>query len=117
MPSKQVNSSIASRRKDKASGKKAGARKKKDAGEEEYTGERKAKAERNPNTPKKPMTSYFIYMNENRSDVKAADPSLTFTTLTRKLTENWRALGKEEKKVYEDMAVRDKERYHSELRA
>ena len=97
MPPKQATSSIAAKRTVKAAGKKGVAKKKKDSEEDAYTGAGKAKAEKDPNAPKKPMTSYFIYMNEKRPEVKAADPSLSFGALTKKLTENWRALDEEEK--------------------
>ena len=44
--------------------KKGGAVRKKKDEDEAYTGGAKPKAEKDPNAPKKPMTSYFIYMNE-----------------------------------------------------
>ena len=37
--------------------------------------------------------------------------------MTKKLTENWRALTPEEKKVYEDKAAQDRERYQDEMEA
>lgn len=105
--------SIAAKRDEKAAGKKGGNRKKKDSDDEAYTGGggAKTKPEKDPNAPKKPMTSYFMYMNDKRPEVKAADPTLTFGTLTKKLTENWRALSDEDRKIYEEKAAQDKERY------
>ena len=56
-------------------------------------------------------------MNTKREGVKTANPELTFGTLTKKLTEMWKALTDEERKIYEDMAVKDKERYYTETEA
>ena len=57
------------------------------------------------------MTSYFLFMNVKRKETKEADPTLTFGTLTKKLTDLWKALTPEEKKIYEDLAAKDKLRY------
>ena len=104
---------IAAKRNDKAAAKKTNKKKKIDSEDEAYTGGKaaNAKKEKDPDAPKKPQTSYFLYMNAKRPEVKAADPKLTFGELTKKLTEMWKALSDTDRKVYEDAAAKDKERY------
>ena len=84
-----VTKSIAAKRtekvEDKAAAKKAVGKKKKiDSEDEAYVGAKgaKEKKEKDPDAPKKPQTAYFIYMNANRNDVKAANPDLAFGPLT-----------------------------------
>lgn len=112
MPSTKV---IANRRNDKVAAKK----KKKDSEDEAYVAAKgvKEKKEKDPDAPKKPQTSYFLYMNANRDSVKKANPDLAFGPLTKKLTEMWKALTEEERKKYEELAAKDKERYHAEMEA
>lgn len=111
---------IASKRFDKAEAKKAvGKKKKVDSEDEAYVATKasKDKPEKDPDAPKKPQTSYFIYMNAKRPEVKAAEPDLGFGPLTKKLTEMWKALSDSERKKYEDLATKDKERYQAEMEA
>mmetsp|Transcript_31935 Transcript_31935/g.42284 ORF Transcript_31935/g.42284 Transcript_31935/m.42284 type:complete len:172 (+) Transcript_31935:114-629(+) len=110
-------STIAAKRTEKANSKKG---KKKGSDDEAYvasTGGKAAKAEKDPDAPKKPQTSYFLFMNAKRPETKAADPSLTFGTLTKKLTEMWKGLSDEDRKEWEDKAREDKERYQAEMEA
>ena len=111
--------SIADKRADKVAGKGKKGRKKQDSDEEAYVGTKSAKdkKERDPDQPKKPQSSYFHFMNTKRGPVKEAEPNLKFGELTKRLTEMWRALDETEKKIYEDLAAKDKERYHGEMEA
>ena len=56
-------------------------------------------------------------MNAKRGETKAADTTLSFGALTKKLTEMWKSLDEEGKKIYEDMAAKDKARYQAEMEA
>ena len=119
-----VTKSIAAKRtekvEDKAAAKKAVGKKKKiDSEDEAYVGAKgtKEKKEKDPDAPKKPQTAYFIYMNANRNDVKAANPDLAFGPLTQKLTTMWKELSDVERKKYEDLAAKDKQRYNAECSA
>lgn len=80
---------IATKRNDKAAAKKVGGKKKKvDSEDEAYVAAKgaKDKKEKDPNAPKKPQTSYFLFMNAKREGVKTAEPGLKFGELTQKLT-------------------------------
>ena len=57
------------------------------------------------------MSSYFLFMNANRDQLKKDEPDLKFGDMTKKLTEKWKALTEKEKTKYEDMAAKDRARY------
>jgi len=52
--------------------------------------------------PKKPLTGYFSWANENRERVKAELNTTTLAEITKKLGEMWRELPKNEKSKYDD---------------
>ena len=54
-------------------------------------------------------------MNAKRVQVKTDQPDLTFGELSKKLTEMWKALDDGERGQYEELAVKDKARYQSEM--
>ena len=119
-----VNKSIAAKRtekvEEKAGAKKIiGKKKKVDSEDEAYVGAKgaKEKKEKDPDAPKKPQTAYFLFMNANRNEVKTANPELAFGPLTQKLTSMWKDLSDTERKKYEDLAAKDKERYGAECSA
>lgn len=85
---------------------------------------RKKKADKDPNKPKRSMSSFMFFANEKRKEVKDKEPLLKMTEIGKKLAEMWKELSASEKKVlnftadciyrfqkYEDMAKQDKERY------
>ena len=63
---------------------------------------RAAKAEKDPNMPKKPLSSYFIFLAENRVQVTKENPDLDLTKISTVVAAQWKALTPEEKKVFED---------------
>ena len=60
---------------------------------------------------KRPMSSYFQFMNDRRMKFKDDNPDMTMCQITKALTEVWKKLTDEEKKKYEDMVAKDKIRY------
>ena len=49
--------------------------------------------------------------------MRDANPDLKFGDITKKVSEQWKALNKEEKVPYEEMAAQDKKRYEKEKKA
>ncbi len=45
-----------------------------------------------PGQPKRNMSAYFIWMNENREKIKAKYPELTITEFGKKAGELWKAI-------------------------
>ena len=64
---------------------------------------------------KRPMSSYFLFMNDNRAKFKEEHPKMTFGQLTKGLTDKWKNMTVTEKKVWEDKAAADKLRYEREM--
>jgi hypothetical protein len=78
-------------------------------------GESKAKPKKDPNAPKKPLTSFMLFSNEFRSQIKKENPGISFGELGKKIGELFRALPSDKKQKYEDMAKQEKERYKKAL--
>lgn len=57
------------------------------------------KRKKDPNAPKKPMSSYFLWLTASRDQLKADFPELNNKTLLKKAGELWAAMGESEKKV------------------
>ena len=66
---------------------------------------------------KKPQTSFFLFMNDRRAKFKEDNPELSLGQITKGLTDVWKALTDDEKKKYDDLAAKDRERYNKELEA
>jgi len=73
------------------------------------------KAKKDPNKPKRAMSSFMFFANDRRNDIKSANPELKVTEIGKKLGEIWQSFGPEEKKKYEDMAAKDSERYQKQI--
>lgn len=78
---------------------------------------RAPKAKKDPNAPKKPLSAYIIFTKERRSAVVAENPGLSLTEVTKELGARWKAIGAEEKSVFEAKAKEDKARYAVEMEA
>jgi len=67
------------------------------------------------NAPKKPLSSYIIFCQEQREVLKKKNPDMKATELTSKLGDMWNNLSSDKKKVYAAKAEKDKERYQEEM--
>ena len=70
---------------------------------------------KDPNAPKRNQSAYIMYTNATRNDVKAANPQLQPTDITKKLAENYKSLSAEERAKWDEKAAADKERYQKEM--
>ena len=77
----------------------------------------KMKKEKDPNAPKRPMSSYFLFLNERRETLKQEKPDLKMGEQTKVMTAEWKSMDAKKKKKYEDLASKDKQRYETEMRA
>lgn len=78
------------------------------------TKKRTTRRKKDPNAPKRALSAYMFFANENRDIVRAENPGITFGQVGRILGEKWKALSDEEKQPYEAKAEADKKRYESE---
>lgn len=79
----------------------------------------KAKKKRfvDPNAPKKPCTAYIYFSNSVREDIKLQNPEFTFTDIAKEMGRRFKQLDPEKKKYWQDIAIRERERYDRELEA
>ena len=75
----------------------------------------KKKAKKDPNAPKRAMTAFMYFSNENRPKLKQSNPDLTFGDLAKLVGKKYKELSEGEKAVYEEKAKKDKERYKNEM--
>lgn len=73
------------------------------------------KATRDPNAPKKNMSSYLMYQNTMREPFRTENPGMTFGQLAKFTSAMYKSLTVEEKGRWEDAAMQDKGRYESEM--
>ncbi|CCD16178.1 unnamed protein product [Trypanosoma congolense IL3000] len=77
-------------------------------GGKEYS--RSAKVKKDEGAPKRPMTSFMHFSKEFRNKNKGGG----VVDVSRAAGAAWNELSQEDRKPYQDMAQRDKERYHRE---
>ena len=73
-----------------------------------------SRRKKDPNAPKRALSAYMFFANENRDIIKAENPDVSFGQVGKLLGEKWKALSPEEKEPYEAKAKADKRRYESE---
>jgi HMG (high mobility group) box len=61
-------------------------------------GKKKSKP-KDPNAPKRPPGSYFLFANDRRSKLASEKPNLNNNEIMALLTDEWRKLGEKQKKV------------------
>ena len=66
---------------------------------------RKEKKERHPDQPKRPLTSYFLFMQDQRPIVRKKHPALKGTEVNTKISELWKTVSTKDKKRYEERAL------------
>ena len=78
---------------------------------------RAPRAKKDPNAPKKPLSAYIIFSKERRASVVAENPGMKVGEVAKVLGARWKAIGAEEKSVFEAKAKEDKVRYQAEMEA
>ena len=64
--------------------------------------------------PKRPMSAYFIWLNEHREQIKEENPGISITEISKKAGEMWREL--KDKTEWEKKNQEAKARYEEEMR-
>lgn len=77
------------------------------------------KKEVDPNKPKKPLTAYLLFSNEEmpklRTEMAHSTVEYTHKDMMVRLGAKWKALTPEERKAYEDMVEPEITSYHQKL--
>lgn len=63
---------------------------------------------------KKNVSGYIHFGKKNRSKIKKSQPDITPQEMTKELAKRWNALSTKQRQRYEQIAIRDKERYLQE---
>ncbi|KAK6501758.1 Non-histone chromosomal protein 6 [Arthrobotrys musiformis] len=86
----------------------------KDTKRSSKTTTRTGKKKKDPNAPKRGLSAYMFFANEQRENVRAENPGIAFGQVGKVLGERWKALTTAQRKPYEDKAKADKQRYEDE---
>jgi len=78
---------------------------------------RKRKQVKDPNAPKRSLSAFFWFCNDERGNVKAAHPEYTVGDIAKDLGRQWGEVDEATKSKYEAMAEKDKARYERENNA
>lgn len=73
------------------------------------------KSKRNSDAPKKNLTSYIYFSNAIREEMKQRFPQATFCELGKLMGAEFKKLTPEQRKVYDDLAAKDKIRYNEAM--
>uniref|UniRef100_A0A3P8ZAD7 FACT complex subunit SSRP1 n=1 Tax=Esox lucius TaxID=8010 RepID=A0A3P8ZAD7_ESOLU len=57
------------------------------------------KKQKDANAPKRPMSAYMLWLNSSRERIKAENPGISITEISKKAGEMWKQIGKEDKEV------------------
>ncbi|KAL4810289.1 high mobility group box domain-containing protein [Aspergillus unguis] len=72
---------------------------------------------KDPNAPKRGLSAYMFFANDNRDKVREENPGISFGQVGKMLGEKWKALSDKDRKPYDDKAAADKKRYEDEKAA
>ncbi|CAL3964137.1 unnamed protein product [Diplocarpon coronariae] len=72
------------------------------------------KKKKDPNAPKRGLSAYMFFANEQRENVREENPGITFGQVGKVLGERWKALNDKQRTPYEAKAAQDKKRYEDE---
>ncbi|GLH14111.1 Uncharacterized protein GBIM_18520 [Gryllus bimaculatus] len=72
---------------------------------------------KDPNAPKRSLSAFFWFCNDERSKVKAMNPEFGVGEIAKELGRRWSDCSPEVKSKYEAMAEKDKARYDREMTA
>jgi len=80
-------------------------------------GGKRKRAPKDPNAPKRNLSAFFWFCNDERPSVRATNPSWAVGDVAKELSKRWADVTPEEKTKYEEMAIKDKARYEKEKKA
>jgi hypothetical protein len=65
--------------------------------------------------PKKSSSAYIFFSKNERIDIKAKNPNMSFGDITKLVGEKWKKISDKDKKKFVKMAEDDKKRYNREI--
>ena len=80
-------------------------------------GGKKKTAKKDPNAPKRPLSSYMIFAGENRAKVVEENPGASIGDVGKALGAKWKEMSAEEKAPFEEKAKEAKAKYAEQMKA
>uniref|UniRef100_A0A674BDY6 FACT complex subunit SSRP1 n=1 Tax=Salmo trutta TaxID=8032 RepID=A0A674BDY6_SALTR len=77
---------------------------------------RKEKKQKDTNAPKRPMSSYMLWLNSSRERIKSENPGISITEISKKAGEMWKQIGKEDKEGWDRKAEEAKKNYEKAMK-
>ncbi|KAJ5808313.1 Non-histone chromosomal protein 6 [Penicillium riverlandense] len=81
------------------------------------TGGKVQRRKKDPNAPKRALSAYMFFANDNRDKVREENPGISFGQVGKSLGDRWKALTEAERKPYDAKAATDRKRYEEEKKA
>lgn len=72
------------------------------------------KKKKDPNAPKRGLSAYMFFANEQRETVRLEIPGISFGQVGKELGSRWKSLDDAARAPYEAKAAEDKKRYEAE---
>ncbi|KIM45774.1 hypothetical protein M413DRAFT_292945 [Hebeloma cylindrosporum] len=72
---------------------------------------------KDPNAPKRPASSYILFQNEVRKELKEQNPNLSNADLLGMISEQWKQMSDEQKETYNQAMKTAKAQYSEEKKA
>ncbi|CAO3614253.1 unnamed protein product [Mucor fragilis] len=79
--------------------------------------QKKKRTKKDPSAPKRGLSAYMFFSQDQRTTVKDENPDATFGQIGKLLGEKWKNMSDDEKKPYVKKAEADKKRYEDEKAA
>ena len=76
----------------------------------------KAKRRKDPNAPKKNLSSYLLYQNHLRQTSLAKENPISFGDIAKHASESFKKMSSEERRYWDQKALDDKNRYDNEMK-
>lgn len=75
------------------------------------------KKKKDPNAPKRGLSAYMFFANEQRDKVREENPGIKFGEVGKLLGEKWKSLSEKQRAPYAAKAEVDKKRYEEQKAA
>jgi len=77
---------------------------------------KRKRGKKDVNAPRRPLSAFFFFSQVKRPDVQQGHPEWRVGQVAQELGRQWKDLTEAQKKVYDEMVVKDKARYEIEMR-
>uniref|UniRef100_A0AAR2M429 FACT complex subunit SSRP1 n=1 Tax=Pygocentrus nattereri TaxID=42514 RepID=A0AAR2M429_PYGNA len=77
---------------------------------------KKEKKMKDSSAPKRPMSAYMLWLNSSRERIKAENPGISVTEISKKAGEMWKQLSKDKKEEWEGKAEEAKKEYERAMK-